>query len=68
MPIKVNLAKVMLDQGVSLTELSQDVGLTMANLSNLKRGNVKAVRFSTLAAICDRLNCQPREMLEYSED
>nr|WP_083332525.1 helix-turn-helix transcriptional regulator [Hyphomonas sp. Mor2] len=66
MPIKVRLAEVMLDRGVTLTELSVSVGVTMANLSNLKRGHVKAVRFSTLEAICRHLKCQPGEVLEFS--
>lgn len=66
MTIEVNLAKVMIDRKVSLTQLSDEVGLTMANLSNLKRGSVKAVRFSTLEAICKHLQCQPGDLLIYS--
>ena len=67
MSINVKLAEVMLSRKVSLTELSESVGVTMANLSNLKRGNVKAVRFSTLEAICRSLKCQPGEILEYTK-
>ena len=53
---------------MSLTELSERVGLTMANLSVLKTGKAKAVRFSTLDAICHALGCQPGDILEYKED
>ena len=53
---------------MSLTELSERVGLTMANLSVLKTGKAKAVRFSTLNAICAALGCQPGDILEYTED
>ena len=53
---------------MSLTELSEEVGITMSNLSILKTGKAKAVRFSTLEAICEALDCQPGDILEYSED
>nr|WP_281286793.1 helix-turn-helix transcriptional regulator [Gracilimonas mengyeensis] len=53
---------------MSLTELSEQVGITMSNLSILKTGKAKAVRFSTLEAICEALDCQPGDILEYSED
>lgn len=53
---------------MSLTELSERVGITMANLSILKKGKAKAVRFSTLEAICDVLDCQPGDILEYQSD
>ena len=66
--IQVRLAEIMLDRNVSLTDLSADVGIAMANLSKLKRGYVRAVRFSTLEAICKRLNCQPGELLKYDGD
>jgi putative transcriptional regulator len=51
-----------------LTELSQRIGISMTNLSLLKTGKVKAIRFSTLAAICRELNCQPGDILEYEDD
>mgnify|MGYP004473525975 CR=1 FL=1 len=66
--IKVNLDKVMVERKVSLNKLAQDVGITIANLSNLKTGKAKAIRFSTLEAICKTLKCQPAEILEYVED
>lgn len=53
---------------MSLTELSEEVGITMSNLSILKTGKAKAIRFSTLEAICEVLDCQPGDILEYSED
>ncbi len=65
MSIKVHLDRVMLDRGVSLTELAEKVGLTLANLSILKSNKAKAMRFSTLDAICRHLNCQPGEILEH---
>ena len=66
--IKVNLDKVMVEKKVSLNKLAQDVGITIANLSNLKTGKAKAIRFSTLEAICEALNCQPGDILEYVKD
>lgn len=66
MSIKVNLDRVMLDRKVSLTELAEKVGLTLANLSILKSNKARAVRFSTLAAVCRELNCQPGDILEYT--
>ena len=68
MPIIVNLDRVMLERKMSLTELSERVGITLANLSILKTGKAKAVRFTTLAAICEVLECQPGEVLEYVPD
>ena len=65
--ITVNLDVVLAKRKMSLTELSGRVGLTMANLSVLKTGRAKAVRFSTLEALCRELNCQPGDILEYSE-
>ena len=53
---------------MSLTELSEEVGITMSNLSILKTGKAKAIRFSTLEAICEVLDCQPGDILEYSEE
>ena len=62
--IKVNLDLLLVQRKMSLTELSEKVGITMANLSTLKRGKAKAIRFSTLLAICDALDCEPGELLE----
>ncbi len=65
MGIRVHLDRVMLDRGVSLTELAEKVGLTLANLSILKSNKARAVRFSTLEAVCRHLHCQPGDILEY---
>ena len=65
MPIVVNLDRMMLERGINLTELSNSVGVTISNLSILKTGKAKAVRFSTLEAICEELQCQPGDILEY---
>lgn len=68
MGIKVKLDVIMARRNMSLTELSERVGITPANLSILKTGKSKAIRFSTLEAICHELGCQPGEILEYSEE
>ncbi|MBF5027323.1 helix-turn-helix domain-containing protein [Planobacterium oryzisoli] len=68
MAIVVNLDVVMAKRKISLTELSQKVDLTLANLSILKTGKAKAVRFSTLESLCKALDCQPGELLEYVPD
>lgn len=68
MPIIVNLDVIMARRKMSLNELSNIVGLTPANLSILKTGKAKAIRFSTLEAICKVLDCQPADILEYVED
>ena len=65
MPIILRLDRVMADRKMSLNELSERVGVTNVNLSKLKTGNVSAVRFSTLEAICEALDCQPGDILEY---
>jgi len=65
MPIRVNLDRILLDRQMSLTELAERVGITVANASILKTGKAKAVRFSTLEAICRELDCQPGDILEY---
>lgn len=65
--IKVNLDLLLVQRKISLTELSEQVGITMANLSILKRGKAKAIRFSTLIALCDVLECQPGDILELEE-
>jgi len=68
MSISVKLDRVLLDRGMSLTELSERVGLTIANLSILKTGKAKAIRFSTLEAICKELDCQPGDILFFDDD
>ena len=68
MAIIVNLDVMMAKRKMSLNELSDKVGLTLSNLSILKTGKAKAVRFSTLEAICEVLDCQPGDILEYSKD
>ena len=67
MPILVNLDAVLQDRGMTLTELAGRVDITLANLSILKTGKAKAVRFSTLEAICQTLQCQPADLLRYEE-
>lgn len=67
MAIILRLDCIMADRKISLTELSERVGISMANLSNLKTGKVRAIRFSTLDAICRELHCQPGDILEYDE-
>jgi len=67
MAIIVNLDVMMAKRKMSLSELSEKVGITMANLSILKNNKAKAIRFSTLEAICSVLNCQPSDLLEYEE-
>ena len=66
MGIVVNLDVMLAKRKMSLTELSERVGVTMSNLSILKTGKAKAIRFSTLEAICEVLDCQPGDILEYS--
>lgn len=66
--IMVNLDIMLAKRRMSLTQLSETVGMTMANLSILKTGKAKAIRFSTLDAICRALHCQPGDILEFSED
>lgn len=68
MPIIVNLDVMMAKRKMSLNELSEKVELTLSNLSILKTGKAKAIRFSTLEAICEVLNCQPGDILEYVSD
>lgn len=65
MPMIINLDVMLARRKMSLTELSKEVGITMANLSILKTGKARAVRFSTLEAICKALHCQPGDILEY---
>ena len=68
MAIKVNLDLMLVKRSMSLTELSEAVDITISNLSILKTGKAKAIRFSTLAAICEALDCQPGDILEYEAD
>lgn len=68
MAIILRLDRVMADRKMSLNELSERVGISNVNLSNLKTGKVKAIRFSTLDAICDVLDCQPGDILEYQRE
>lgn len=63
--IVINLDVMLAKRKMSVTELSEKVGLTMANISLLKNGKVKAIRFSTLNKICEVLDCQPGDILEY---
>lgn len=67
MSIEVNLDVMLAKRKMSMTELSEKVGITMANLSILKTGKAKAIRFSTLEAICEALDCQPGDILTYKE-
>ncbi|KQC32260.1 hypothetical protein AAU57_02165 [Nonlabens sp. YIK11] len=68
MPIYINLDVVLAQKGMRSNELADIVGITNANLSILKTGKAKAVRFSTLEAICDALDCQPGDILEYRKE
>jgi putative transcriptional regulator len=65
MPIKLNLDRVMSDREISLTELADRIGITLANLSILKTNKARAIRFTTLEAICRELKCQPGDLLEF---
>ncbi|MBN2635648.1 MAG: helix-turn-helix transcriptional regulator [Prolixibacteraceae bacterium] len=68
MAIIVNLDVMMARRKMSLNELSEKVNITLANLSILKTGKAKAIRFSTLEAICEALDCQPGDILEFTKD
>jgi putative transcriptional regulator len=65
MPIKLNLDRVMSEREISLTELADRIGLTLANLSILKTNKARAIRFTTLEALCRELRCQPGDLLEF---
>lgn len=65
MPVIINLEAVMKEEGVSLTELSEAIDISIVNLSRLKTGNIKAIRFSTLEKICIYLNCKPGDILDF---
>ena len=68
MSIRINLDVVLAKKKMSVTELSEKVGITMANISMLKNGKAKAIRFTTLDKICEVLECQPGDILEYTKD
>ena len=65
MPIKLNLDRVMADRDISLTELADRIGITLANLSILKTNKARAIRFTTLEALCRELKCQPGDLIEF---
>jgi putative transcriptional regulator len=65
MPIKLNLDRIMSDREISLTELADRIGITLANLSILKTNKARAIRFTTLEALCRELKCQPGDLLEF---
>lgn len=68
MSIVLRLDEVMTSKHIKLTELAREVGITNANMSNLKNGKVKAIRFSTLDKICEYLDCQPGDIITYEKD
>ena len=68
MSIILRLDRVMADRKMSLNELSEKVGITKANMSNIKNGKISAIRFSTLDAMCKTLDCQPGDILEYNKE
>lgn len=68
MPIIVRLDRMMADRKISLNELAERVGMTNVNLSNLKTGKMKGIRFETLEAICRVLDCQPGDLFEYKQE
>ena len=68
MPIILRLDRMMADRKISLNELSEKVGVPNVNLSKMKNGKISAIRFSTLEAICEVLDCQPGDILEYKKD
>ncbi len=65
MPIKLNLDRVMLERRITLSELADRIGITLANLSILKTNKARAIRFSTLEALCRALQCQPGDLIEF---
>ena len=68
MGVEVHLDRMLVERKMTLTEVSERVGVTLANLSILKTGKAKAVRFTTLAALCEVLECQPGDLLSWTED
>ncbi len=68
MGIVIRLDRVLVEKKMQLSELAEKVGISVVNLSNLKTGKVKAIRFTTLSKICEVLDCQPGDILEYSKE
>jgi putative transcriptional regulator len=68
MPIRINLDHLLLDRRLTLTELADRIGITIANLSVLKTNKARAIRLSTLEALCRELDCQPGDLLEWTDD
>jgi putative transcriptional regulator len=68
MAIRINLDRLLLDRRLTLTELADRIGITIANLSILKTSKARAIRFSTLEALCRELGCQPGDLLEWAPD
>ena len=68
MPVRIHLDELLARNGMTLTELSERVDITLANLSILKTGKAKAIRFSTLEALCQALDCQPGELISFDDD
>ncbi len=68
MPIIINLDRLLVDKKITLSELAEKVGITLPNLSILKTNKAKAIRFSTLEALCKALDCQPGDLLEYIKE
>lgn len=68
MAITVHLDSLMAEKGVNVTQLAQSAGISRVNMSNLKMGKVKAIRFSTLEAVCRSLECQPGDILKFADD
>jgi putative transcriptional regulator len=66
--VKINLDLLLLQRKMTLTELSEEVGITLANLSILKRGKGRAIRFSTLVALCEALDCEPGDLLQLEQE
>ncbi len=66
--VKINLDLLLIQRKMTLTQLSDEVGITLANLSILKRGKGRAIRFSTLVALCEALDCEPGDLLQLEED
>ena len=68
MAVEVHLDKLLADRGRTLTDVANEIGITLANLSILKTGKARAIRFSTLASLCAALDCQPGDLLSYEPD
>ncbi|MEQ8315581.1 MAG: helix-turn-helix transcriptional regulator [Gammaproteobacteria bacterium] len=68
MKIVLNLDRIMFEKKISLTDLAEEVGITLANLSILKNNKARAIRFTTLAALCEALDCQPGDILAYAPE